>query len=344
MREPHYILSETPFPTQQWLVVDVRSPGEFARGHLPGAVNIPLLNNEERAEVGTLYKRSGRAEALVKGLERVGPKMATWVTTIQDLRNNRPLLIYCWRGGMRSNSFGWLMRTAGFPVTVVEGGYKAWRKQVHHIIRQAYDLRILTGYTGSAKTEVLHELSALGHQSICLESLAHHKGSAFGGLGQAEQPTTESFENRLAEALYGFNPAKPIWMEDESISIGKVYLPQALYQRMQVAPHVRINIPHHQRLDHIVKGYGQLPTDELKAAFDRISKRMGPQHAKAAKAFLDHNNLREAANLALTYYDQAYLHSLNRKSPAALYTLEPTGHTPAQWAQYLHQWITQTSN
>jgi tRNA 2-selenouridine synthase len=344
MRDPQFSLLDTPFPSQQWLVIDVRSPAEFDRGHLPGAVNIPLLNNEERAEVGTLYKQTGRSAALVKGLAHVGPKMAEWVMQVDRLRAERPLLVYCWRGGMRSNSFGWLMRTAGFPVAVVPGGYKAWRGRVHHILQQPYQLQILTGFTGSRKTELLQALRELGHQSICLESLAHHRGSAFGGLGQAEQPTTETFENHLAEALHALDPTQPLWLEDESIAIGKVYLPQVLYQNMQVAPHVRINIPIENRLTHIVEGYGQLPAEELKAAFDRISKRMGPQNAKAAKEALDRSDLPGAASLALTYYDQAYLHSLNRKNPAVLVTLEPEGQNPAQWAQHVDQWIKKTSN
>jgi tRNA 2-selenouridine synthase len=236
------------------------------------------------------------------------------------------------------------MRTAGFPVAVVPGGYKAWRGRVHHILQQPYQLQILTGFTGSRKTELLQALRELGHQSICLESLAHHRGSAFGGLGQAEQPTTETFENHLAEALWTINPAAPLWLEDESISIGKVYLPQALYQRMQVAPHLRVNIPQAIRLETIVAGYGQLDTEALKAAFDRISKRMGPQHAKAAKTALDDGRLPEAAQWALNYYDQAYLHSLNRKAPAVLNTIDLTGNNLQVWAQTLDQWIRKTSN
>ena len=344
MRDPHYSLQEEPFPGEHWMVIDVRSPAEFARGHLPGAVNIPLFSNEERAVVGTLYKQVGRTEALEKGLAFVGPKMEGFVAQVRKERKGRPLLIYCWRGGMRSNSFGWLMRTAGFPTAVVPGGYKAWRKEVHAILHSPFSFYMLAGHTGSGKTEVLSALGRLGHQVICLESLAKHRGSAFGAIGQGEQPTTESFENELAQALFALNPTLPIWLEDESISIGKVFIPQAFFTRMQQAPTCFLRVPFENRLQRLVDMYGSLPKDELAEAFSKLQKRMGGQHVKAALAFLEAGNLKEAARIALEYYDKAYAHSFSRKETKNTTTLEARGETPMEWAQQLNEWTWKTSN
>ena len=317
------------------MVIDVRSPAEFDRGHLPGAVNMPLFNNEERAVVGTLYKQNGRAEALERGLGFVGPKMEGFVAHVRNERKGRPLLIYCWRGGMRSSSFGWLMRTAGFPTAVVPGGYKAWRNEVHRILQQPFEFTILAGNTGSGKTQVLQELAALGHQTVCLETLANHRGSAFGSIGLGEQPTTETFENTLAQALHASYPEQPIWLEDESISIGKVFLPQAFYARMQQANTVFLDVPFENRLTRLVDLYGSLPFDDLKEAFARLQKRMGGQHVKAALEFLEAGDIREAARMALIYYDKAYTHSFARKVNPRITKLTAMGDGPADWAQQL---------
>ena len=211
------------------VIIDVRSPGEFSAGHIPGATNVPLFSDEERSVVGTLYADSGRDVALEKGLEFVGPKMAGFVREVKQLladradssktsetKASRPTVwVHCWRGGMRSQSFAWLLDTAGLKVFVLEGGYKAFRKIALRKIGFRYRMVILSGLTGAGKTDFLKMLDAADEQIIDIEGLANHRGSSFGALGLGQQPTTEQFENRLFAALDQLDPQRRIWVEDE---------------------------------------------------------------------------------------------------------------------------------
>mgnify|MGYP003349536217 CR=1 FL=1 len=194
-------------------IVDVRTPAEFEQGHIPGAINLPLFSNEERKIIGTLYKKEGKQPAIRKGLEIVGPKLATLVAEINNIKKNffpttsppsskdrvgiGSILFHCWRGGMRSSSVAWLAQMAGYASTTLQGGYKTYRNYVLQSFHSSINLKIIGGYTGSGKTIILEELKKQGEQIINLEHLAHHKGSAFGAFGQEKQPTQEQFENNL---------------------------------------------------------------------------------------------------------------------------------------------------
>ncbi len=295
-------------------LLDVRSPGEHQQGHIPGAVPFPLFDDAERAVVGTLYKREGRDTAMLEGLRIVGPKLATLVQHARSLAPDGKVRVHCWRGGERSGSVAWLLDKAGFTeVHTLRGGYKAFRNHVLASFQQPYDLRVLGGYTGTGKTELLARMVAHGQQVIDLEALAHHKGSSFGALGEEPQPTTEQFENSLWAALRTIDPTKPCWVEDESHMIGRVRIPNAFFARMRAARLYFIDMPRETRADRLVVDYGKYPKEQLAEAVKRIEKRMGPQHCKAALQALDTGDLRTVALLTLEYYDKAYLHGVGMR-------------------------------
>lgn len=330
-------------PVDEWLslhapVIDVRSPGEFLRGHVPGAHNLPLFSNEERAVVGTIYKQQGRDRAVLEGLRMVGPKMAWLVEEAQRIAPDRRIRVHCWRGGERSGSVGWLLDKAGFvEVDVLKRGYKGFRNLVQHELIAPVDLRVLGGYTGSGKTETLHRLRELGQQVIDLEALASHKGSAFGALGEAPQPTTEHFENLLWSSLRGLDRSRPVWIEDESLLIGRVHIPLAFHTAMRKAILYFVDLPQEARVVRLVEDYGGYPKEDLAEAIKRIAKRIGPQHCKAALGALFNDDLHSVAMIALHYYDKAYRHGASERDPRNVINMPITSSHFASLAQDLIQ-------
>ena len=296
-------------------LLDVRSPGEFFQGSVPGAFNLPLFDNEERAHIGTLYKQSGPEEALLSGLELVGPKLAPMLRKVKNLAGeNRQIAVHCWRGGMRSASVAQLLEAAGYEVSILRGGYKAYRNFVLDYIAQPWKLRILGGRTGSGKTGILLAMKALGAQVIDLEGLANHKGSAFGHLLEAPQPAQQNFEHALFNAFRACDPSQPIWLEDESISIGKIYIPKPLWEQMRKAPLAVVEMSTERRLRQLEEDYAEAPIGELYESLEKIKKRLGGQHVKAAREALEAQDYKEAARIALNYYDRAYDRGLEKKS------------------------------
>jgi tRNA 2-selenouridine synthase len=294
-------------------VIDVRSPAEYTRAHLPGAINIPLFDNEERARVGTCYKQVGRDAAVLLGLEIVGPKLAGFVRQANTLGGD--VLIHCWRGGMRSGSMAWLLQTAGLQVATLAGGYKAYRNYVIAGLSRPQPMFILGGATGSGKTRTLQALAELGEQVIDLEGLAHHRGSAFGMIGQAPQPSSEMFENLLYQQWQTLDPERVVWLEDESRMIGHCYIPDLLWEQMQRAPVVCLDVPLEARVAELVKGYGHYPHTDLAEALGRIKKRLGGQHFQAAIRALEEADYDQVARISLVYYDRAYQVSLSNHAP-----------------------------
>ncbi len=294
-------------------VADVRSPGEFEDGHIPGAANLPLFTNEERAEIGTLYKQQGQEPAMFRGLELIGPRMTDLVRQAQQLAPDKKILLHCWRGGMRSSSVAWLLDLFGFEVGLLVGGYKAYRQLVLQSFHEPRKLVILGGRTGSAKTEVLAQLRAMGQQVIDLEALAHHKGSVFGALGLEKQPPVEMFENNLHQQWARTDPDRPLWLEDESHAIGRIYLPSGLWQQMLRAPVVDLRVPTPERVAHLVKGYAGFAPTELAEAAQKVAKRLGPQNTKEVLKALSAGEFATAAMILLRYYDQAYDYGLQKR-------------------------------
>ncbi len=344
------------------LVLDVRSPGEYSHAHIPGAYPLPLFNDDERAVVGTTYKKQSREKAIKAGLDFFAPKMRKMIEEVEGWMkqgtgnreqgttkkeqgtgnfqpstfnlqpatpNGRlPVLVHCWRGGMRSAGVAWLMDLYGFEVYTLVGGYKAYRKWVREQFEKAYSLQVLGGYTGSGKTPVLHQLRSAGQTIVDLEALAHHKGSAFGALGEPPQPTQEMFENKLAHALAAAAAAGgPVWVEDESQRIGNMKIPDPFWHQMRSSPLYFLDVPFEARLDYLTVEYGSHPKEKLVNAVIRIQKRLGGLETKNAIHHLLDDQHRECFRILLKYYDKWYANGLHNREnlQSLLHTVPCTG-------------------
>ncbi len=294
-------------------IIDVRSPKEFEHAHIPGAVNMPLFSNDERAQVGICYKNEGRQAAVLLGLELVGPKLAYFAQKAQELLVNNQLVVHCWRGGMRSSSMAWLFGTLGIKTYVLEGGYKAYRRFIKKQFAKNINLIVLGGLTGSGKTEILKELAKMGQQVIDLEGLANHKGSAFGALGQIAQTSTEQFENNLYEIWKTLNLSKPVWVEDESKTIGKIGVPDELYLKIRDTEVIAVELPVEVRVDYLLAEYGKFSSTDLKESITKIKKRIGGKDFKIAIEAVENGEIKTATKIALNYYDKAYRYGLSKR-------------------------------
>ena len=270
-------------------IIDVRSPSEFYQGHWPGAVNIPLFSDSERETIGKSYKKESRLKAILQGLKVTIPNAKNLLeiilqTTTKKEGKNKSLRIYCWRGGMRSSAFAWLARTIGIRTYLLKGGYKNYRKWVLNQFEADLPIRLLGGKTGTRKTDLLNYINEENIHVIDLEGIANHRGSSFGSLGMKEQPSTQQFENILAESLDSFqkNSAIEIWLEAESSNLGKCRIPNSLYTKMKKAPILEIIKDKDERVKNLVHVYSQNSQTELNNAVNRISKRLGPQRTKEA--------------------------------------------------------------
>ncbi len=314
---------------------DVRTPVEYARGHIPGALNLPLFDDQERHEVGLLYQREGREAALHRGLEAVGPRLNHYLSSVRERTDSRQLLIYCWRGGMRSRSLGWLLSLAGYRVAVLQGGYKAYRRQVQSTFAAPWPLLILSGMTGSGKTELLEILRRRGEQTLDLEALAQHRGSAFGAMNEQPQPATEQFENRLCAQLRSFATDRPIWVEDESRKIGQIIINENFYQQMRRATALRIDLPRALRVERLCIDYGDQTPEKLACAVASIRKRLGEEKTRTALQAIAAGDREAAAHLLLDYYDKTYLYGLSRRESRKVVTLDPVSRKPQENASTL---------
>jgi tRNA 2-selenouridine synthase len=292
---------------------DVRSPLEYERGHISGAINLPLFEDLERAEIGTLYHRKGQEEALRKGLAIAGDKMNVYIDKVKAATNSIEILLYCWRGGMRSASLAWLFELAGFKVDILEGGYKAFRNHLLTSFSKTIKLMIIGGMTGSGKTELLGMLRDQGEQVLDLEAMAVHRGSAFGHIGLPKQPSPQQFENNLFDHWRKLDFSKTIWIEDESQCIGKVFIPSPLWQQMITCPVVSIEVPFTQRIERLVRDYTDTGKSVLLDAFSHIERRIGSANMALANNSIQNNDYFTAAEIALKYYDKAYKHNLKKR-------------------------------
>ncbi|HSC53899.1 MAG TPA: tRNA 2-selenouridine(34) synthase MnmH [Phnomibacter sp.] len=313
------------------LVIDVRSPDEYAHAQIPGAYSLPLFSNEERKQVGTAYKQESRENAIKIGLKFFGPKMVSIVEQVEAWKQEMqatakknghthkgeqptefPIVVHCWRGGMRSAGIAWLLDLYGFKVYTIRGGYKVFRQWCLQQLEKEYPFKILGGYTGSGKTAVLHQLKKLGENMIDLEGLASHKGSAFGSINMPKQPSQEMFENQLALALHqtGQQGQKAIWLEDESQRIGSINIPTVLFRSMRKADLYFLDIPFAERLNLIVQDYGKGDIEKLVNAIIRIQKRLGGLETKNAIQCLLDQDLEGCFTILLRYYDKRYAKSL----------------------------------
>lgn len=312
-------------------VIDVRAPAEFAEDHIPGAINLPVLDDAERAEIGTIYVRQSRYLARRLGAAKVSRNIARHLEeALADKPASFRPLLYCWRGGMRSGAMATVLARVGWPVGVVAGGYRTWRRLVVAGLRQSetpLPLVLLDGQTGVGKTALLQRLSAVGVQTLDLEGLAAHRGSVFGAHGCAGQPTQKLFESHLWRALSGFDLAQPIVVEAESNRIGRAVLPRRLWAAMLTAPRIELEAAAVTRARRLVAAYPDICSDH--ALLDETIERLSPYHPR--EAIDDWRNFaasQEFEKLALAlihaHYDPLYDRSRRKRGdvPAARFRLE----------------------
>jgi tRNA 2-selenouridine synthase len=303
-------------------LIDVRAPVEFFKGHIANAVNIPLFEDIERAEIGTLYKQQGKDTAVNRGLEIVSPKMVGFVNEVKLLSKNKKVFVYCFRGGMRSNSFAWLMNTSGLNTNILKGGYKAFRNNVLEYFEQDKKLILLGGNTGSGKTDVLKQLAVSEFQVVDLEGLANHKGSAFGAINEQKQNPQQVFENTLFQAFKMMNEERPVLLEDESQSIGYNKIPHGLWLQMKKSTIVKLNIPFEVRVQKLVDDYTTVDINALKACVVKISQQLGTLNTKLCLQHLDEGHLADVARLSLLYYDKAYNYNYDKNTNQTIIPIE----------------------
>jgi tRNA 2-selenouridine synthase len=303
-------------------VIDVRSPKEYITGHIPGAVNIPIFDDNERIVVGTKYKKEGRIPAIIEGLKLTGPSMSSKLELALKSTGNGKLLVHCWRGGMRSEAMAWLFSLGGIETEVLEGGYKSYRNYILNSLSKQRKMIVLGGMTGSGKTHILRFLSGYGQQVIDLEALASHKGSAFGSLGQSPQPSTEQFANNLFNECNQLTKDLPLWVEDESRNIGTVFIPDSFYLNMQNTWTIILMMDVRTRLPRLMEEYSTYPAESLKTAILKISKRLGGDNTRDALKAVEDGNIARAIEITLCYYDKAYMFGLKKKSDRNLIYVE----------------------
>lgn len=294
-------------------VVDVRSPGEYNYGHIPGAFNIPLFDNEQRAIVGTIYKQKGNLDAVLTGIDLAAPFMTTRLQEALVIAKEKKILVHCWRGGMRSEAMAWLFSLAGLKTYVLQGGYKAYRNYILDNIGIERKYVLLGGLTGSGKTELLKHLASEGLQVTDLEGLACHKGSAFGALGQPVQPSSEHFANLLYSDLIGKSKEDFIWLEDESRNIGSVFMPDNFFNRMLQSPVIALMMSMETRLPRLIREYTKYPQEMIIGSIMKISKRLGGERTKAALDAVHNDDYATAIRITLEYYDKAYNYGLSKR-------------------------------
>lgn len=296
------------------LYIDMRSPNEYETGHIPGAINIPLFSNEERAEVGTIYKNIGVEEAKMKGLGIVSDKLPELVSTIRSLyKKNSTVVIYCWRGGMRSKSVVTILEIMGITSYQLLGGYKAYRRYVLDSLEQ-FDIKakivVLCGSTGVGKTLLLTKLDEKGVAVIDLEKLANHRGSAFGQVGLGRPATAQNFDANLLEELQRLNDQPYIVVECESKRVGNVYLPNVLYNAMQQGLKVFVKASIETRIDRLIKEYTGIYNenyDGIVNSLKTLSKRLGAKKTQQLyQDFTDGRIHEMVRTLLIEYYDPLY--------------------------------------
>ncbi|WP_374482861.1 tRNA 2-selenouridine(34) synthase MnmH [Zoogloea sp.] len=302
-------------------IIDVRSPAEYAEDHIPGAINCPVLDDEERARVGTLYKQVSPFEARKVGAALVSRNIARHIEThfLNKPKGWKPL-IYCWRGGQRSGAMTLVLGQVGWAARRLEGGYKSFRLRVLEDLESLpgrLGFRILCGPTGSGKTALLEALAAKGEQVLDLEALANHKGSVLGSEPNSEQPGQKAFETALWEKLRTFDPARPVWAESESRRVGRLHVPGELFERLRDGDCVRVETSLAARVDHLLERYAGLIADPLdfNAKLSRLAAQHGHQKVAEWHAMVDACDWRNLADrLVVEHYDPAY-----RRGGAGLY-------------------------
>lgn len=296
-------------------IADVRTPAEFAQGHIPMAFNLPLFSNEERVRVGATYKQESRDAAILLGFDLAGPKWSGFIRTALERAPAKKIAVHCWRGGMRSGAMAWALDLYGFQVYLLEKGYKRYRRWVLDQFERDWPLSVVGGMTGSGKTKILQEMIARGEQVIDLEQLAQHQGSTYGTLGRLVQPSQEQFENDLAGELFRFDRGRRIWVEDESLTIGKRTIPRPFWDGIRTAVLFDVQASPEVRVQALVEEYGSLDRGFLVECTERIWKRLGPEQTKRAVTAIREGRIADFIREVLVYYDKTYRTGLEGRDP-----------------------------
>lgn len=306
------------FLESEGVFIDVRSPIEFEHARIPGAINLPLFSNEERAIIGTLYKKMGHEIAFKKGLEFVNPKLEDFVHQAKKILSNQTAKIYCARGGMRSSSMEWLFNQFGIQTIRLKNGYKSFRQFVLNFNFDASKLYAITGLPGSGKTTILKKLQLENKQTIDLEKIACHRGSHFGAIPGLSQISNAQFENEIIFKWLSFDLSKPIYIEDESLTIGKCKIPELLFKKMKNSPLLLIEKSFEERVDQIMKDYSFIEKNHLIQSTKRISKQLGSQKTLEIIRLIEIGSLKNAIEMILKYYDSTYLYSIQLRNQAII--------------------------
>ena len=327
----HYLtLSEFLLASANELIIDVRTPAEFEQGHIIGAKNIPLFTNDDRVKVGTCYKQEGRQAAILLGFELIGGQWSNFIRAVEALTTSKKIFVHCWRGGMRSAAMAWAFNLYGFETYLLKGGYKTYRNFCLDTLRKTYPIVILSGKTGSAKTEILHEMKKLGEQIIDLELLVNHQGSSFGSRGNDYQPSQELFENTLAHELNKLDLSKRIWFENESIVIGKRVMPPVIFQQMRATEIIDLIVPIEARIQFLNSVYGILPKPFLIDSVMKISKRLGPNETKLTIQDIEDGRMLDFIKRVLTYYDKYYTIAKQKRNASKIHSLSLNEINPSE--------------
>ncbi|ANP35466.1 tRNA 2-selenouridine synthase [Phaeobacter gallaeciensis] len=293
-------------------IIDVRSPAEFAEDHVPGAINLPVLNNEERAEVGTIYVQESPFLARKLGAAMVFRNAARHIEeTLSQYEGGWRPLVYCWRGGQRSGSFTYLLQQIGWRAEMISGGYQSYRRLVHQMLYEddlPYRLVLLDGYTGTAKTDLLKHVAELGAQVLDLEGLANHRGSLLGGMPE-DQPGQKAFESALAGALSRLDPSRPVLVEAESSKVGDRIIPPSLWSLMKQAPRIEVSASVEERCRYLLRSYSDgLPdADTLSEMLERLRARRSNAVVDGWLSLIEEGDMAGLARALMEqHYDPAY--------------------------------------
>jgi len=302
------------------LIIDVRTPAEFAETTIPGAVNVPIFSNEERVQVGTLFKQQGRKDARKLGVQLVAPKIPQLMERIENLRQGHsgPVIVFCWRGGMRSLAMTSFMNLAGIPAQQLLGGHKGFRRKVLDYFEQPHwpPVFVLRGLTGVGKTRVLHQLEEMDYPVVDLEGLANHRGSAFGALGLEPQPAQKKFDALLWDRLDQLKDKPYLVTEGESLHIGRVMVPKSFHQAMQIQTSLWLTTSLDVRTQIILEDYPALDQlrEQFKKPINALKERLGSKVVTEFLKLLDSGQWDKLVReLMVRYYDPLYMHTLPEK-------------------------------
>ena len=312
-------------------IIDVRSPSEFCEDHIPGAINLPVLNDEERAMIGTIYKQENPFQAKKLGAALVSANISRAIkdNLIHRDKDYQPL-IYCWRGGQRSMSMATILSRIGWKTTVIEGGYKTYRAAVRKTIEEQcgqLELMVISGLTGTGKTEILKQLHAMGEQVIDLEGLANHRGSLLGAEPNRAQPSQKYFESLLAQKMSGFSSKRITWIESESNKIGNIHCPEALWSKMKTAKMIEVTADTNVRVDFLLAQYPHMTASPklLKEKINLLRHLYGKKQIEEWCAMINQNNWEIfVQSLLEKHYDPSYRRAINNKQRTGVAQYELT--------------------